>query len=196
MLAFLRGTIRATFSDSVIVEVANLGYRVHLPSTLRERLRVGESVEFYTHEVIRDDRRELFGVASDDALGLFHDLIGVSGVGPKSAIGMLALGSPGEIRRAIAREDVAYLSKVVGIGRKTAERVVLDLKGKMQERIALAPVTDDGAPADDHEDLLAALAQLGYKVQEIREVIRKMPEEATTTEAKLKVALRALARPS
>ncbi|MBI4433984.1 Holliday junction branch migration protein RuvA [Candidatus Uhrbacteria bacterium] len=192
MIAFLRGTIRAVLSDSVIIEVADLGYRVCVPPTLRERLHVGEQVELYTHEVIRDDRRELFGVASEDALGLFHDLIGVSGVGPKSAIGILALGAPANICTAIAREDVAYLSKVVGIGRKTAERVVLDLKGKMQERIALLPYAG-GGHSDDHGDLLEALAQLGYKLQEVREVIRKIPADAVTTEAKLKVALRALA---
>ncbi|MFH1099220.1 MAG: Holliday junction branch migration protein RuvA [Candidatus Uhrbacteria bacterium] len=193
MLAFLRGTIRSILPDSVIVEVGDVGYRVFLPQPLRERLRVGEHIELYTHEVIRDDHRELFGVISADELALFHQLISVSGVGPKTALGILALGTPAEIRQAIAREDAVYLSKVVGIGRKTAERAIVELKGKMQELIAAFPVTGATGGASDG-DIVDALVQLGYKMAEVRDVIRKLPVGAETTEEKLKVALQTLGK--
>lgn len=189
MLAFLRGTIRTILPDSVVVELHDVGYRVFLPATFREQSRIGDHVELYTHEVVRDDRRELFGVSSADQLALFHDLINVSGVGPKTALGILSLGSPNEIRTAIAREDAVYLSKVVGIGRKTAERVVIDLKGKMASYAEAAEAKQDGAG-----DVMDALTQLGYKLNEVREVIRNLPTNATTTEEKLKVALQTLGK--
>lgn len=192
MLAFLRGTIRTILPDSVVVELHDAGYRVFLPPPLRERLRVGERVELYTHEVVREDRRELFGMGSADELNLFHDLLTVSGVGPKIALGLLGLGTPSEIRQAIAREDAPYLSKVVGIGRKTAERVVVELKGKMQSYVPLE--TDGQRRAGSEGDVMDALVQLGYKIQEVRDVIRKLPTSAATTEEKLKVALQALGK--
>ncbi|MBI4143094.1 Holliday junction branch migration protein RuvA, partial [Candidatus Uhrbacteria bacterium] len=178
--------------DSFIVELHDVGYRVLVPQPLLERLRIGERVELYTHEVVREDRRELFGMSTADELALFHDLIAVSGVGPKTALGILSLGAPSEIRSAIAREDAAYLSKVIGIGRKTAERVVVELKGKMQEHVADASVLtgERGGEAE----VLDALTQLGYKIQEVRDVIRKLPSSAGTTEEKLKVALQALGK--
>jgi len=192
MLAFLRGTIRTILPDSVVVELHDVGYRVFLPPPLRERLRVGERVELYTHEVVREDRRELFGMGSADELSLFHELLTVSGVGPKIALGLLGLGAPSEIRQAIAREDAPYLSKVVGIGRKTAERVVVELKGKMQSYVT--PEADGQRRAGSEGDVMDALVQLGYKIQEVRDVIRKLPTSAATTEEKLKVALQALGK--
>ncbi|MBI4434917.1 Holliday junction branch migration protein RuvA [Candidatus Uhrbacteria bacterium] len=189
MLAFLRGTIRSILPDSVVVELHDVGYRVFLPPPLRERLRVGERVELYTHEVVREDRRELFGMGSADELSLFHDLLTVSGVGPKIALGLLGLGTPAEIRHAIAREDAVYLSKVIGIGRKTAERVVVELKGKMAAYAEASAAKHGG-----EDDVLDALVQLGYKIQEVRDVIRKLPVSAATTEQKLKVALQALGK--
>ncbi|MDO8598942.1 MAG: Holliday junction branch migration protein RuvA, partial [bacterium] len=111
MLAFLRGTIRSILPDSVVVELHDVGYRVALPQSLRERLHVGDGIELYTHEVVREDRRELFGMSTADELTLFHELLTVSGVGPKIALAILALGNPTDIRQAIAREDAVYLSK-------------------------------------------------------------------------------------
>jgi Holliday junction DNA helicase RuvA len=189
MLAFLRGTIRSILPDSVVVELHDVGYRVFLPATLRERVRVGERVELYCHEVVREDRRELFGMGSADELALFHELLTVSGVGPKIALGLLGLGTPLEIRGAIAREDAAYLSKVIGIGRKTAERVVVELKGKMAAYAEASAARQGG-----ESDVMDALVQLGYKIQEVREVIRKLPASAATTEEKLKIALQALGK--
>ena len=175
-----------------MVELHDIGYRVFVPLSLYERYVVGESVALSTHEVIRDDRRELFGMPSPEHLALFHQLITVSGVGPKIALGILSIGEPREIRAAIAREDAPYLSKVVGIGRKTAERVVVELKGKMAVEVASGLV---GAPTSTMEnDVFDALTSLGYKLQEVRDVIRQLPVGASTTEEKLKVALRALAK--
>ena len=191
MLAFLRGAIRTILADSIIVELHDVGYRVMVPQSLRESAHIGERVELYCHEVVREDRRELFGMQSADELALFHDLIGVSGVGPKTALGILSLGSPEDIRQAIAREDAMYLSKVIGVGRKTAERVVVELKRKMQDRGASAPF---GARGVSEGDVVDALTSLGYKLHEVREVIRGIPATAVTTEEKLKVALQALGK--
>lgn len=193
MLAFLRGTIRAKMHNSIIVELHDIGYRVQVPAPMRERLTVGERVEIYTREVIRDDSRECFGVSTPDALALFDALTSVSGVGPRTALGILSLGESGEIRAAIAREDAAYLSKVVGIGRKTAERVVVELKGKMSEELAMLPATGSTGGASDG-DVMDALVALGYKAQEVRDVIRTLPADLPTTEAKLKTALQTLGK--
>ncbi|MDO8462851.1 MAG: Holliday junction branch migration protein RuvA [bacterium] len=190
MLAFLRGTIQAKLADSVIVELHDVGYRVLVPAPVRERMRVGDRVELYTHEVVREDRRELFGCTTQDALQLFLQLISVSGVGPKSALGILSLGEPQDIRDAIAREDVVYLSKVVGIGRKTAERVVIDLRGKMTvSSDALAGVSATGT----NGDVVSALEKLGYKAKEVRDIIRRIPHDGTPEE-RLKAALQELGR--
>lgn len=194
MLAFLRGTIRAKLPHAVIVELHDVGYRVHIPAPLLERLTMGERVELYTREVVRDDSRECYGVSTPDALALFDALTTVSGVGPRTALGILSLGEPREIRAAIAREDAAYLSKVVGIGRKTAERVVVELKGKMAEELATLPATARGTGGASDGDVMDALVQLGYKAQEVRDVIRALPTTLATTEEKLKTALQELGR--
>lgn len=181
----------ARIGSFIVVATGDVGYRVLVPAALRERLGVGEQVALWTYEAVRDERRELFGFSTADALALFEVLITVSGVGPKSAMGILGLGDPQEIRRAIAREDAVYLSKVVGVGRKTAERVVVELKGKMQEQLAVAP----GGTGDVSDgDVMDALVQLGYKAQEVRDVIRALPDTLSTTEEKLKTALQELGR--
>ncbi|MDO8425544.1 MAG: Holliday junction branch migration protein RuvA [bacterium] len=190
MLAYLRGTVMAKAGNGVVVAVGDVGYRVFVVAPLRDQLQVGDAVALWTYEVVRDERRELFGFPTADTLALFEQLITVSGVGPKSALGILALGDPQEIRDAIAREDAVYLSKVVGVGRKTAERVIVELKGKMQE---LAPSVLPGVSHTTDGDILVALEQLGYKAREVRDVLRSLPPSGTSEE-KLKAALQALGR--
>lgn len=189
MLAFLQGTVMAHVGNAVVVRVGDLGYRVLVSAPLRERLRVGAHAALFTYEAVRDDRRELFGFTTADALALFEQLITVSGVGPKSALGILALGEPQEIRNAIAREDAVYLSKVVGVGRKTAERVTIELRDKM----IVAPDAFTQAPMASDGDILTALEQLGYKAREVRDVLRTLPQDGTSEE-KLRAALQALGR--
>jgi holliday junction DNA helicase RuvA len=192
MIAFLRGTIRSKTSHGLVVEVRDVGYVVRVPAPLQDQCSLGETIELHTHEVIRDTHRECFGVSTPHELALLQALMGVSGVGPKSALGILSLGSPQEIEQAIANEDAVYLSKVVGVGRKTAERVVVELKAKMQERTFATASSESHGMVDG--EVMEALVQLGYKVNEVRDAIRTLPKETSSTEDRLKAALQTLAK--
>ena len=164
MIARLRGTAVAQDTASLVLEVGGVGYRLHAtPSALR-KAEEGREVVLETHLHVREDALQLFGFADAGERELFELLLAVSGVGPKVALAIVSGYSPGELRRAIVREDAALFQTIPGIGKKTAQRVVLELKEK------IAPLAAVAAPhlgaGDGHVVARDALVELGYSAAE------------------------------
>jgi len=189
-LARLRGTIEEREADGLLLDVGGLGFRLQVPtSTLTALGPVGSQATLYTHLHIREDGAALYGFASREELSLFEMLIGVGGVGPKGALALLSALGPEALAAAIARGDAEALTRAPGIGRRTAERLVLELKEKLKGYAPLAQ-----APPGD-EEVMAALLSLGYSRAEAERALASLPPgEATTLEERLRLALRHLAQ--
>jgi len=169
--------------DSVVVVIDNVGYEVFLPALALEKAKVGEEREFFTHEYLRENARELYGFPTKEELGLFRDLMKVSGVGPKMALNVLSLGAS-RVREAITKGDAGILGSVSGVGKKTAQKIVLELKGTIEMGDISSQFT---------EEALDALRRLGYSQREASEALSNV-QDAETTEEKIKAALKILGK--
>jgi len=187
VIAALRGTVIARATDHLVVDVKGVGYKVFVP-----RHPSGDEVLLHTHQVVREDGQFLYGFESREELALFELLIGVSGVGPKAALAILSVARPAAIAGAIASGDAAALARAPGVGKKTAERLIVDLRGKI-ERVG-SPVTLGQIAAAD--DAHAALIALGYSAGEAAAALRRAPAEGSaSTEERVAAALRAAGSP-
>jgi Holliday junction DNA helicase RuvA len=187
MIAAVRGQVIARGADYVVVEVNGVGYKVFVP-----RHPTRDEVLLHTYQVVREDGQFLYGFETRDELALFEMLISVSGVGPKAGLAILSVARPAEIAAAIASGDVASLARAPGVGKKTAERLIVDLKGKV------AKIGGDGAgtPTAADDDAHAALVALGYTATEAALALRNAPpRDRATTEERVSAALRAVGRP-
>lgn len=192
MIATLEGTLEYRGSDSVIVNVGGVGFQVHVPtSTLSLLGAVKDRVFLYTHLHVREDNVSLYGFASSEELALFRNLISVSGIGAKLALALLSALRPEQIAMAIAGGDIDLLSQVPGIGKKTASRLVVELKGRMEKEWKKVALPSSPASAD----VIAALTGLGYSVAEATKAISKIPGlEELSLEEKVKIALQEIAK--
>lgn len=182
MIASVRGRVIARSADHVIVEAGGVGYKVFVP-----RHPSGDEVLLHTHQVVREDAQLLFGFESREELALFEMLISVSGVGPKAALAILSVSRPVDVASAIAAGDAATLAKAPGVGKKTAERLIVDLRSKMG-RVAIGP---DGVDIPDGDEAVAALRALGYTFAEAQAALRGVPPASkASTEERLATALR------
>lgn len=187
MIATLRGEVSQIEENAVIVEVGGVGMRVFVPSPLRTRLKVGESLLFFTHLVVREDALTLYGFESQPDRDLFNILLGVDGVGPKVALSVLSSMTLDAIQRAVFAEESDVLSRVPGVGKKTAQKMALHLKDKLKPTDALARVA---ALSDTDGEVLAALTALGYSVVEAQAAIQSLGKDAPQdTEERLRLAL-------
>ncbi len=199
MIGYLRGTVRRATPEQVVVDVGGVGYLVSVPAGVRERIgRVGSQVELHVHTHVREDALSLFGFATPEELELFQMLIQVDGVGPKVGLAILSAASMDVIKRAILAEDVAPIRRAPGVGPRTAQKVIIDLKPKLETQEALQAVTGadaggaDGAVPRAVEE---ALRGLGFSAQQARAGLAAVdwPAQPSAQEA-LAVALRALGR--
>jgi len=182
VIASVRGRVIARGADHVVVETGGVGYKVFVP-----RHPSGEEVLLHTHHVVREDAQLLFGFESREELALFELLISVSGVGPKAAVAILAVSRPVDVASAIAAGDSATLAKAPGVGKKTAERLIVDLRAKVG-RVAIGP---DGADVPDGDEAVAALRALGYTLVEAQAALRGVPPASkASTQDRLAAALR------
>lgn len=187
MIAHLTGTLLSKEPAEVVIDVAGVGYAVGVPvSTLTALPAVGERVSLFTHHHVREDQLALFGFATAAEQRLFRQLIGVSGIGPKVGLAILSVSNPDDIRSAIAGGDTEFIAQVPGIGKKTAERVVIDLKDKVEM------VTIDGSPRGT-DDVVEALVGLGYSRQDARKAVSKVASQTTETDELVRAALKELA---
>jgi len=187
MIATLRGEITQKENDALIIEVNGIGMRVHVPATLREQMKIGERMLLYTHFVVRQDAMSLYGFETLSERDLYTLLLSVSGVGPKVALAILSSLSPDTVKRAVFNEEHDILNRVPGVGKKTAQRIVLALQDKLKPTDTLEQVA---ALTDTDGEVLAALTALGYSVVEAQTAIQAIPKDAPPeVEERLRLAL-------
>ncbi|MDO8512948.1 MAG: Holliday junction branch migration protein RuvA [bacterium] len=181
MIGYLRGKVKYQGVGWIILDVHDFGYKIFTNS----KAEIGDEIELLIHHLVREDASDLYGFSDIGELGLFEQLLTVSGVGPKMGLAILSIGSVEKIRQAIIKGDTTLFTSVSGIGKKVAAKIIVELKNKMG--------SSDGSylPQDNSEDsdLIAALEQLGYKQMEIFEVLKNIPSELSGTKTKLTWAL-------
>ncbi|HEY8417438.1 MAG TPA: Holliday junction branch migration protein RuvA [Limnochordales bacterium] len=197
MIGMLRGRLWRRGADWVIVDAGGVGYRVYVPTgTLAQLPGLGEEVVLHTHTYVREDTLALFGFVAEEELRLFEELMTVSGVGPRLALTALSALPAEELRRAVVEEDVAALVRIPGIGRKTAQRIILELRGRLARGGAMA-VVPAGPGNQAMADALAALESLGYgqgeALQALRAAQQALDGRPADTAELVRAALRHLA---
>ena len=189
MIATLHGKMQSRTADALIVNVGGVGFRVRVPSgTLANLGAAGSDVLLFTHLHVREDDLSLYGFATEDELRLFETLLTVSGIGPKVAMGVLSSASAETLRVAIAQGNLDVLTALPGIGKKTAQRLVLELKG----RIDVSGLGELGELSPIDEDVMNALINLGYSAAEATRAARSVPASVKMVEDRVRIALQYL----
>jgi len=188
MIASLSGKLESVNGEGAIINVGGVGFRVSMPTTALSALgKPGNEVKVFTHLHVREDNLSLYGFASAEELWLFETLLGVTGLGPRLALAMLSALSPEQITMAIATGSTDMLSMIPGIGKKVANRIVLELKEKIGAGWIAAPATQI---AQENTDVLTALTSLGYSAAEAVKAVAALPaNEKLDLEEKIKLAL-------
>lgn len=205
LFSYIRGPLTEVLGDTIVVEAGNIGWNIHIPMSVHDGLpRIGEEVKIYTSFQVREDAMTLYGFLSRQDLEMFRLLLGVNGIGPKAALGILSAMRPDDLRMAVISEDARAIAKAPGIGPKTAKRVILDLK----DRIRMEDILPGGGAAETAGDAalssagvdgaakeaMEALVALGYSMTEAAKAVRQVPvTEDMTAEAVLKASLKYLA---
>ena len=193
MIGRLSGTLVDKSPPTVVLDVHGVGYEVDVPmSTFYNLPALGERVVLLTHFVVREDAQQLFGFLSAGERTTFRMLVKISGIGPRMALALLSGLSVTELSQAVAAQDSARLVKVPGIGKKTAERLLLELKGKLAPDLAL-PGGAANAASDAHGDIQQALVALGYSDKEAALALKALPKDVGVSDG-IKLALKALAK--
>lgn len=190
MIATLEGVLEHRGSDSVVLNVGGIGFEVQVPSsTLAVVADVGQKMALYTHMQVREDNIALFGFASREELTLFKMILSVSGIGPRVALALVSALSPEQAAAAISGGDVEKISRVPGIGRKMATRLVVELRDKLDKEWRSSGIV---LPSES-SDLVGALMSLGYSAREANRAAARLPDSAETSlEARVKAALQQL----
>jgi len=181
MIGYLNGTIRFLFDDSCILEVGGVGYKITVDSRTRQGLTANAAAELFIYTAVREDAITLYGVADREAFELFELLLTVSGIGAKGALAIVSKITASEFARAVAAQDVKTLTRLPGVGKKSAERILLELKDKVKplaaENFAALPAQIQSAAQDEAAEALEAL---GYTAEEISAAFKSAPVDATT----------------
>jgi holliday junction DNA helicase RuvA len=191
MIASVEGRINASTQDALIVNVGGVGLRVFCTRPALATARQGDLILLYTHLVVREDDLTLVGFATEEELFLFESLLRVQGIGPKLALSVLSSMAPDTLRLAISQEQPELLSRVPGIGKKTAQKIVLELRDKIG-----APELAEGLAALTEADaaVIDALTTLGYSVVEAQRAVQSLPRDVTDVEERLRRALASFGR--
>lgn len=187
MIAYISGKVLEATEKSLIVVTGGLGYKLYTTSTNINAVKTGENVEFFTYLAVRENALDLYGFADKQELSFFELLITIPGIGPKSAIGILNVTTIESLRSAIVSGDTGYLTKVSGIGRKTAEKIVLELREKVD-----GIGTSDGTSIKEESDALLALMSLGYNERDSRDALKEISKTGSSTSDIVKEALKKL----
>lgn len=192
MIASIRGTLLFVGLDHAVIETGGVGFQIAAPRNVLASLGdIGSEVMLYTHLHIREDLLALYGFASTDQRHLFETLLGVSGIGPKVALSLLSSSPADELRTTIATGDTARLSRVPGIGKKTAERLVLELRGKFDFKGGIPTPGVTPAALAANNELAEMLVSLGFSASEAQAAIASLPADAPPAiEERLRLALR------
>lgn len=190
MIAHIKGKIAEKFNNSVIVDVNGVGYEIALSALDFEDAKLDDERKYHTYHKVSENSEDLYGFSTLAAKKIFELLISVNGIGPKAGMAILSLAAPEEVRNAIANADVAFVSKAAGVGKKSAERVIVDLRDKVgvpshygaTEIIA-------GAVSEEHDEALDALMALGFPLKEATDALAKV-DKNLPTEQRIKEALK------
>ncbi len=185
MIGSVTGDVTAVRTGYAILTAGGVGYKIAATRSTIAALAVGSPASLWTHLIVREDVLDLYGFETETEMIFFEMLLSVSGIGPKSALSILDIASIETLRSAIASGNAGYLTSVSGIGKKTAEKIVLELRDKVG---ASAPSSDATLRGD--EDALEAMRALGYSAQEARDALRKVPTSVTSGTARLREALK------
>lgn len=190
MIGFLHGRIAAKVAPAVTVDVGGVGYELEAPmSTFLNLPAVGEPVRLITHLVVREDAHILYGFATEEERRLFRNLLKVSGVGPKIALGVLSGMSVEGFTRCVLGEDVAMLTRIPGVGRKTAERLIIEMRDRVTSMPAAAGFPGRPAGGDPHSEAFDALVALQYKPAEAARLLKTIDVGTHSTEELIRMAL-------
>jgi len=192
MIGQLTGRISFRTERFIILDVAGVGYKIFISAETLKTLKADgnklATISFWTHLVVREDALDLYGFIDKQELEFFELLIGISGIGPRSALGILSLAPPATLEKAIAAGDSSYLTKVSGIGRKSAEKIIVELRDK------IGSLETSGESLGSEGDAVEALQSLGYSLREAREALRQISAEITETGAKVRAALKIIGK--
>lgn len=198
MFAYIKGNLEVKSTNYVVIENGGIGYKIFMSNKSIGTIgNIGDNVKVYTHYHVREDNISLFGFNSDEELRMFEILINVSGVGAKSALTMLSDITPSSFAIAVINDDITRLTKIPGIGKKTAQRLILELKDKLKkEDISGEQIELDEDEKDENinQDAITALQVLGYSKKEAETVLKKIDTQKLSIEEILKQALKILGR--
>lgn len=187
MIGAIKGTVLSKDLHTLVVEAHGVGYKVYSTTDTALEAIPGEAIFLWTYLSVKETALDLFGFLDKETLTMFELLITVSGIGPKTALSILNVASPSMLRQAVASEDTSYLTKVSGIGKKNAEKIVLELRDKI-----VSTVEDSAGHRKDAGDVMEALLALGYNERDARDAMKKIPKETTAVGDRIKHALKAL----
>lgn len=191
MIAHLKGKIEEKFGNALILDVHGVGYEIMVPTPDFESVKLGEERKFFTYHQVRENAEELYGFSSLSAKKIFELLISVQGIGPKAAIAILSLAEAEEVRNAIANADSAFISKATGVGKKSAERVIVDLRDKVGTPSHYGTTTPSLAKDVDTQpdEALDALIALGFPLKEATSALEKV-DKTLPVEERIRLALK------
>lgn len=191
MIAHIKGEIAEKFDSSIIVDVNGVGYEIALTVLDFDDAVVGETRKYYTHHSVRENGEDLYGFSSLAAKKLFELLTSVNGIGPKAGMAILSLAAPEDVRNAIANADVAFVSKASGVGKKSAERVIVDLRDKvgLPSHVGATAILTSTSAKPEKDEALDALIALGFPLKEATEALEKV-DKSLSVEERIKAALK------
>ena len=193
MIASLSGQVTEINKDSIVVEIGGIGLLVFTPAPIRDHLRLGEHVNLFTYLVVREDALSLYGFETREGRQFFNILLGVNWVGPKLALSILSTLNQDAIRRAVFHEQDEIFSRVPGVGKRTAQKILIHLQDRLPMEAGLLPVTVE---TELDSELLSALTALGYSVVEAQTAIQNIPRDAPKDiESRLRLALQYFTKP-
>lgn len=193
MIANLTGRVQEINADSVVLEVGGFGFHVNVPAATRDHCRLGESIFLHTYLVVREELMALYGFETKEGREFFTLLLGVQGIGPKLALSVLSTLSTDAIRRAVFHEQGEVFARVSGVGKKTAQKILLHLQDRLPMAPGLERVTE---MTDVDSEILAALTTLGYSVVEAQAALQSIPRDAPKdVETRLRLALQYFSKP-
>ena len=196
MIGYLSGKVKFLFDDSCILDVHGVGYKIFVDASTRQALTLGAAEEFFIHTAVREDAITLFGMKNQAAFELFELLLTVSGIGAKSALTIVSKISATDFARAVTLQDIKTLTRLPGVGKKSAERILLELKDKVQslaENFSAQDFQPEHVQSTAQDDAAEALEALGYTASEISAVFNRAPKDSST-EQLIKLALKELNR--
>lgn len=187
MIASVSGVVRYKDFNHLIVDVSGIGYRVAVTTDVSSEATLSQPIFLWTYLAVRETALDLYGFPEKESLEVFELLITISGIGPKTALGIMNVASPATLRQAVGSGDSSYLTRVSGIGKKNAEKIVLELKDKLA-----FTAEERGVSASAEGDALEALVSLGYNERDAREALKKVSKDTKDAGARVKAALKLL----